>query len=474
MYCSHCGSKNEENSKFCSSCGKELIKVKEQNKQDRSTGPIHNSIIRKSIKKDAQEKNKGPLYLGNIIMFTTVVITLIIMAINFGEKTIDSSGGINYSLGLTNGNFVATSIIYIILMAVIFYFTLGMNKVSLDISRDKKTSIGNIFKYPFQNINVYLKVLAINILVYLLLELLTYIPIVGIILYLVLAIYLSPILVIVSYIMIDNNKLSITEAIKKAIKITKGKKATYYALILSFAGWYLLSIFTLGLLIVWIIPYMDVAISNFYLYITGEKEYNNATKGMSDGLIIGVAISVYVIFIVIVVIAIFTFALIYGIKEGINNSNEIIIEDDSTYVDNYISGDSKNISGLDIFIPDDYKEIPLESYEKAYSSKEGNIVIGLITYDMSENVSAREYTELYKSSLSSAYSCNNIQTSPINYYNWETLECGGGRANIKNYIAIQNNKLYLLTVSYQDKSLVAATEIMNRIEDDLRFSNTVA
>lgn len=474
MYCSHCGSKNEENSKFCSSCGKELIKVKEQNKQDRSTGPIHNSIIRKSIKKDAQEKNKGPLYLGNIIMFTTVVITLIIMAVNFGEKTIGSSGGINYSLGLTNGNFVETSIIYIILMAVIFYFTLGMNKVSLDISRDKKTSIGNIFKYPFQNINVYLKVLAINILVYLLLELLTYIPIVGIILYLVLAIYLSPILVIVSYIMIDNNKLSITEAIKKAIKITKGKKATYYALILSFAGWYLLSIFTLGLLIVWIIPYMDVAISNFYLYITGEKEYNNATKGMSDGLIIGVAIGAYVIFIVITVIAILTFAFIYGIKEGINNSNEIIIEDDSTYVDNYISGDSKNISGLDIFIPDDYKEIPLESYEKAYSSKEGNIVIGLITYDMSENVSAREYTELYKSSLSSAYSCNNIQTSPINYYNWETLECGGGRANIKNYIAIQNNKLYLLTVSYQDKSLVAATEIMNRIEDDLRFSNTVA
>ena len=475
MYCSHCGSKNEENSKFCSSCGKELIKVKEQNKQNRSTGPIHNSIIRKSIKKDAQEKNKGPLYLGNIIMFTTVVITLIIMAVNFGEKTIDSSGGINYSLGLTIGNFVATSIIYIILMAVIFYFTLGMNKVSLDISRDKKTSIGNIFKYPFQNINVYLKVLAINILVYLLLELLTYIPIVGIILYLVLAIYLSPILVIVSYIMIDNNKLSITEAIKKAIKITKGKKATYYALILSFAGWYLLSIFTLGLLIVWIIPYMDVAISNFYLYITGEKEYNNATKGMSDGLIIGVAIGAYVIFIVITVIAILTFAFIYGIKEGINNSDKIIIEDNSTdYLDDSISGDSVNISGLDIFIPDDYKEITLENYEKAYSSKKGNVVIGLMTYDMSYDITARDYTEFYKSSLSSAYSCGNVQTSPINYYNWETLECGGGRENIKNYIAIQNNRLYLLAVSYQDESLLEAKEIMNHIEKNLRFSNTVA
>ena len=89
---------------------------------------------------------------------------------------------------------------------------------------------------------------------------------------------------------------------------------------------------------------MDVAISNFYLYITGEKEYNNATKGMSDGLIIGVAIGAYVIFIVITVIAILTFAFIYGIKEGINNSDKIIIEDNSTdYLDDSISGDSVNI-----------------------------------------------------------------------------------------------------------------------------------
>ena len=89
---------------------------------------------------------------------------------------------------------------------------------------------------------------------------------------------------------------------------------------------------------------------------------------MSDGLIIGVAIGAYVIFIVITVIAILTFAFIYGIKEGINNSDKIIIEDNSTdYLDDSISGDSVNISGLDIFIPDDYKEITLENYEKAYN-----------------------------------------------------------------------------------------------------------
>ena len=89
-------------------------------------------------------------------------------------------------------------------------------------------------------------------------------------------------------------------------------------------------------------------------------------------------------------------------------------------------------------------------------------------------IGKRDYTEFYKSSLSSAYSCGNVQTSPINYYNWETLECGGGRENIKNYIAIQNNRLYLLAVSYQDESLLEAKEIMNHIEKNLRFSNTVA
>lgn len=475
MYCSDCGSKNEENSKFCSSCGKELKKEEQQNSQDQATENLHNSIIRKSIKKDAQEKNKGPLYLGNIIMFTTIIIVLIIMTVIFGEKTINSSGGMNYSLGLTTGNFLETSIIYIILMAVIFYFTLGMNKISLDISRDKKVSIGTMFKYPLQNISVYLKILGINILIYFLLELLTCIPFVGVILYLILIIYLSPVLAMFSYIVIDDSKLPILAAINKAISITKGKKVAYYALILSFAGWYFLSIFTLGILIFWIMPYMNVAISNFYLYVTKEKEYRTASKGMCDGAVIGVTIGTYVVFIIAIGIAIFTFAFMLGVKEGINNSNKNIIEDDSIdYFDNSISGDSVNISGLDIFIPDDYKEITLDNYEKAYRSKEGNVVIGLITYDMSYDISASDYTELYKSSLSSAYSCGNVQTVPINYYNWETLECSDEIANIKNYIAMQNNRLYLLTVSYQNASFAEAKEIMNHIEKNLRFSNTVA
>ena len=125
-------------------------------------------------------------------------------------------------------------------------------------------------------------------------------------------------------------------------------------------------------------------------------------------------------------------------------------------------------------VKSEVQEITLENYEKAYSSKKGNVVIGLMTYDMSYDITARDYTEFYKSSLSSAYSCGNVQTSPINYYNWEKLECGGGRENIKNYIAIQNNRLYLLAVSYQDESLLEAKEIMNHIEKNLRFSNTVA
>lgn len=469
MYCSHCGRKNDNNSKFCSSCEKELITVEENNSF------LHNSIIRKSIKKDAMEKNKDPLYLGNIIMFTTVIITLIVVVLSFGEKAIASSGGTNYSLNLSTSGFLKSLIIYIIFMSVILYFTLGMNKISLDISRDKKTSIGSMFKYPFQKITIYLKILGINTLIYLLLELLTYIPVVGIILYLILTIYLSPILVMFIYIMIDNTNISIRQAIKKAISVTKGKKVAYYALILSFAGWYLLSIFTLGLLTIWIMPYINVAISNFYLYITNEKKYKAAPKGISNGAIIGITIGIYVLFIIIITFAIFTYAFINEVKEEVNKDSDIIIEDNYIdYFDNNISGKTINISGLDVFIPDEYKEITLENYEKAYMSNEENIVIGLINYDIGYNISASDYANTYKSSFSSSYSCGNLQASDINHYNWETLECNGVGVNIQNYIAIQNNRLYLLIISYDNNSFSKAERIINHIEKNLMFSNIVA
>ena len=475
MYCIHCGGQNDNSSKFCSSCGKELQPIKAGKSE-----PLHNSVIRRSIKKNAYEKNKGALYLGNIILIIAVIILVIVITVSFGTETMSESGSYHYQLDFTTNSFFNISLISIIFMAVITFFILGMNKVSLDISRDKSTMTRDIFKYPLQNIVCYLKVIGINILVYLILEVLMYIPFIGGLLYLILIIYLTPVLAILPYVVIDNDQMSIIEVIKRTFSLIKGKRVAYYALIFSFIGWYLLSIFTLGLLMIWVNPYVNVAMSNFYLHITNQKEYNEATKGISDGAVIGITIGTYMMLIIIFVLVIFTFAIFKEINNQITEEDNIQIEDnyydyyDYYDNDNDIYGQTVSVSGLNIFVPNEYTEISLESYEKAYMSKEKDIVIGLITYDLSYDIAAKDYANFYKSAFSNNYSCGQTDTIELNHYNWEILECVGDLVNIKHYIAIQNRKLYLLTISYQHNSSNQSNIVSKNIEENLTFSNTVA
>lgn len=474
MYCSYCGNKIEKDSKYCSSCGRELNQTPKEEPINKEVKKVHNSITRKSIKKDAMTKNKGPLYLGTIMFIMAIIIIMVLMTTVFGTKTLTASGNYEYYLSLTDTTVLNAIIISIIFMIVSMYFTLGMNKTCLDISRDKQVKIGTMFLYPLKNIKLYLKLIVINILVYLILEALTYIPIIGIILYLAIAIYIIPVLSILPYIIMDNEDIGIIEAVKRTMTAIKGNRVAYYALIFTFIGWYMLSILTLGMLIIWVLPYMSVAISNFYLSIIKEKEYNDATSGISNEAVVGITIGTYVTIFAAMIIAVFTLGLITGIKEEINNSDNVIIQDNYDEDKNNFSGDIKNISGLDIYIPDGYSEITLANYTKAYMSGEGDIVIGLITTDLGYDVASNQYANVYKNSFSSAYTCGNVSTKGFNHYNWEVLDCNGTGVNIRNYIAIQNGKLYLLTISYEQNAIFKIENLYSNIEKELAFANTVA
>ena len=473
MYCSYCGNKIEKDSKYCSSCGRELNQVSKEEPTHKERKKIHNSVTRKSIKMDAMTKNKGPLYLGTIMFIMAIIIIMVLMTTIFGTKTLTASGNYEYYLSLTDTTVLNAMIISIIFMIVSMYFTLGMNKTCLDISRDKQVKTGTMFLYPLKNIKLYLKLIVINILVYLILEALTYIPIIGIILYLAIAIYMIPVLGILPYIIMDNEDIGIIEAVKRTMTVIKGNRVAYYALIFTFIGWYMLSILTLGMLIIWVLPYMSVAISNFYLSIIKEKEYNDATSGISNEAVVGITIGFYVTVFVVIIIAAFTFGFVTSLKEEINN-NDVIIQDNYDEDKNNFSGDIKNISGLDIYIPDGYSEITLANYTKAYMSGEGDIVIGLITTDLGYDVASNQYANVYKNSFSSAYTCGNVSTKGFNHYNWEVLDCNGTGVNIRNYIAIQNRKLYLLTISYEQNAIFKIENLYSNIEKELAFANTVA
>ena len=75
------------------------------------------------------------------------------------------------------------------------------------------------------------------------------------------------------YILIDNPELSANQAIYLSKKMMKGHKFDLFILHLSFIGWAFLSIFTLGIGLLWVMPYMMTAQAAFYQDL--KKDYTN-------------------------------------------------------------------------------------------------------------------------------------------------------------------------------------------------------
>lgn len=74
------------------------------------------------------------------------------------------------------------------------------------------------------------------------------------------------------YILVDNPELSANQAINMSKQMMKGHKFDLFFLQLSFIGWIFLSIFTFGIGLLWVMPYMMTAQAAFYQDI--KKEYN--------------------------------------------------------------------------------------------------------------------------------------------------------------------------------------------------------
>lgn len=66
------------------------------------------------------------------------------------------------------------------------------------------------------------------------------------------------------YISIEHSELTAEEAIQKSMLMMKGHKMKLFLLDLSFIGWIVLSILTLGIGFLWLYPYMQTAHAAFY------------------------------------------------------------------------------------------------------------------------------------------------------------------------------------------------------------------
>ena len=76
------------------------------------------------------------------------------------------------------------------------------------------------------------------------------------------------------YILRDNPDLSANEAITLSRKMMGGNKENLFCLGLSFIGWVILSVFTLGIGFLWLAPYAYTSFALFYENV--KKQYENA------------------------------------------------------------------------------------------------------------------------------------------------------------------------------------------------------
>lgn len=144
--------------------------------------------------------------------------------------------------------------------------TLGFAGMVLMIVEGKTPKIEDLFD-GFKNfVNAFVTYLLLNI--YLALWSLLIVPI-----------FIKPFSYAMTfYILRDHPEMSASDAITKSREMMDGNKWKLFCLHFSFIGWYLLGILTLGILYIWLIPYVRAAEAQFYLDLKGETTEDSVVK----------------------------------------------------------------------------------------------------------------------------------------------------------------------------------------------------
>jgi uncharacterized membrane protein len=150
-------------------------------------------------------------------------------------------------------------------------FQLGLIKFTLAISRSNEPRIEQLFE-GFNDFNRALIAYLRTALFIFLWTLLLIVP--GII-----AAYSYS---MTFYILADDHSISAKEAMEKSKLMMDGRKMDLFLLSLSFIGWALLCILTLGIGFLWLIPYINVSVAKFYQDIKGEEETYSSNSGLID------------------------------------------------------------------------------------------------------------------------------------------------------------------------------------------------
>ena len=198
---------------------------------------------RVELKTKAKEMIKGNKWhiWKPVVIFTIIscVITGIAFAID-GKTTVDEVTGLTQMSGGVVFDLVSS-----IVGIISSIFAVGYAMYILSFVRGKKLTMNDIIDFMKK-----------HWVIALLTSLLTGVIVLGIIASIGLCFYQE--------VCADNPELKVTEIVKKSWNMTKGHKGELFVLGLSFIGWCILASLTLGILYIWLYPYMIVTMTLAY------------------------------------------------------------------------------------------------------------------------------------------------------------------------------------------------------------------
>ena len=170
---------------------------------------------------------------------------------------------INLIVGVISGAISAIPVVGSVVSAFVVApaFTLALTCIYLNLVNGQHPEIGDAFS-SFNNFWPAFKVTFLTGLFTMLWSLLFYIP--GIIK----AISYS----MAMYIQAENPGKPALECIEESKRMTQGHKMELFVLGLSFIGWGLLCVITLGIAYIWVGPYMQATFTNAYLKLKYNAE----------------------------------------------------------------------------------------------------------------------------------------------------------------------------------------------------------
>ncbi|WP_141433799.1 DUF975 family protein [Bacillus sp. 03113] len=201
-----------------------------------------------------------------------VLLTLLVFLLNTvipGIFEIPLSGGFQNWI-VQEETPASVTIINIIIAIVLIPFSISVSWFFLSLSRLEKPQIGDTFAI-YKDGKTSIKVIGTSILA-------------GIFTFLWTLLLIIPgIIKSISYsqayfLLKDHPEYKVLEAISESKKRMKGYKWKYFLMNLSFIGWGILALLTLGIGFLWLVPYVSASLATFYNELIANRDYQTFDK----------------------------------------------------------------------------------------------------------------------------------------------------------------------------------------------------